>query len=496
MKKIVIIAFLFLGITTTQAQNESGRWAFGASVSVIDFSGPQTKQYFNLKQYRANQRYFVGRYLDPSFNLKADFTFGKVWFPSVTAYPNVVEGKYENRHIYDFGVNVEYKLNNGYILKEEAIVAPYIFTGLGLNSIIDYGKAKGSDVNTYIPFGAGLTVRALNWLSFNLQSSYKLNLDNSFDYTQHSVGVVLNLGGKPKGATATDIEDQVIDSDEDGVTDLIDECPFAAGSEAMFGCPDTDGDGLGDSRDDCPNVAGSLINKGCPAKDSDEDGIPDDKDSCPTVKGEKRYAGCPDTDGDGIVDKYDKCPEEAGVASNSGCPATPVSNTNSNFNTNNETNLNTNTNVNTNTKPVVTPPVNTNTAIVGSSTSNTNSSSTVTNTTNSTSISNANMVEKVIVYFGSASDVVPNTEKAKLTKILATLKANPSYKLLIKGYTDKQGDSSSNVELSLKRATTVWMYLSNNGMDGDKAELYGYGEYSLEAATDKGNRRVVVEIVK
>ena len=206
-------------------------------------------------------------------------------------------------------------------------MAPYIFTGLGLNSIIDYGKAKGSDINTYIPFGVGLTVRATNWLSFNLQSSYKLNLDNSFDYTQHSAGVVLNFGGKPAGSSATDIESEAVDSDSDGVLDLVDECPFAAGTEAMFGCPDTDGDGLGDSRDDCPNVAGSLINKGCAAKDSDEDGIPDDKDSCPTVKGEKRYAGCPDTDGDGIVDKYDKCPKEAGIASNNGCPEAEVQKT-------------------------------------------------------------------------------------------------------------------------------------------------------------------------
>lgn len=475
MKKIILIGLIVLGFATVKAQNESGKWSFGASISAIDFSGPQTKQYFNLKNYRGNQRYFVGRYLNPSFNLKGDFTFGKVWFPKVSAYPNVVDKIYENRHIYDFGVNVEYKLNNGYILKEEAIVAPYIFTGLGLNTIIDYGKANGTDVNTYIPFGVGLTVRATNWLSFNLQTAYKLNLDNSFDYTQHSAGVVLNFGGKPKGSSATDVATEVVDSDNDGVLDLVDECPFAAGPENMFGCPDTDGDGLGDSRDDCPNVAGTLISKGCPAKDSDEDGIPDDKDSCPNVKGEKRYAGCPDTDGDGIVDKYDKCPNEAGIASNSGCPSampkTDVTGSNATY----------------------TPATVNTTSTTTTSTVNT----TYTNTTVTTPSTNmGNLVEKVTIYFGSASDAVPAAEKAKLTKVLSMLKANPNYKALIKGYTDKQGDSASNVELSLKRATTVWQYLSNNGMEGDRAELFGYGETGQEASTDQGNRRVVVEIVK
>lgn len=324
MKKILLMTLILIGFTTMNAQNESARWSFGGGLSGIDFKAPTTKKYFNFKGVRASQRYFIGRYLNPSFNLKADFTFGKIWFPEVDGYPNVVTGMYDNKHIYDLGLSIEYKLNNGYILKESARVSPYLFTGIGTNFIIDYGKAEGTDINAFIPFGVGLNVRITNWLALNLQSAYKLNLDNSFDYTQHTASLVLSFGGKPKGAEAKDIATEVIDSDNDGVTDLVDECPFAAGAENMFGCPDTDGDGMGDSRDDCPEIAGTLINKGCPATDSDEDGIPDDKDSCPNTKGEKRYAGCPDTDGDGIVDKYDKCPSEKGVASNNGCPMTPV----------------------------------------------------------------------------------------------------------------------------------------------------------------------------
>ncbi len=83
-----------------------------------------------------------------------------------------------------------------------------------------------------------------------------------------------------------------------------------------------------------------------------------------------------------------------------------------------------------------------------------------------------------------------------MNKVISILNANPNYRVLIKGYTDKHGDDASNVNLSLKRATTVWMYLTNNGMSGDKADLYGYGEYDLASSTDTRNRRVVVEIVK
>jgi len=484
MKKLILLIVVLFSIATTNAQNETARWAFGGGISAIDFSGPQTKQYFQFKQFRGNQRYFVGRYLNPSFNLKADLTFGKVWFPKVTAYPEVILGRFENRHIYDFGVNLEYKLNNGYILKETAIVAPYLFTGFGTNWIVDYGAKNndGTDINTYIPFGVGLNIRITNWMAINLSSAYKLNLDNSFDYTQHVASLVLNFGGKPKGGVAKDIETEVIDSDGDGVVDLIDECPFAAGAENMHGCPDTDGDGLGDSRDDCPKVAGSLINKGCPAKDSDGDGIPDDKDSCPNTKGEKRYAGCPDTDGDGIVDKYDQCPNKKGVASNNGCPADDHSMHDHSKHTNNTTTTHT-TNVNT-TQTTVTNNV-----------SSTPINTTSVNTT-STNTNTGTFVEKVVVYFGSASDAIPSTEFSKLQKVLTVLKANPSYKALLKGYTDSQGDDAANVNLSLKRATTVWQYLYNNGMAGEQADLFGYGEYHQDANTNQGNRRVVIEIVK
>lgn len=543
MKKIALIAMIFLGFGSLKAQNESGKWSFGATVSVIDFSGPQTKQFFNLKKYRGNQRYFVGRYLNPSFNIKGDFTFGKVWFPKVSAFPNVVENIYENRHMYDFGVNVEYKLNNGYILKEKAIVAPYLFTGLGFNTIIDYGKAKGTDINTYIPFGVGVTVRATNWLSFNLQTAYKLNLDNSFDYTQHTAGIVLNFGGKPKGGTAKDIATDLIDSDGDGIIDLLDECPFAAGPESMFGCPDTDGDGIGDSRDDCPTVAGTLINRGCPAKDSDGDGVPDDQDSCPNEFGEKRYAGCPDTDGDGIVDKYDKCPNEAGPASNNGCPetsskseivvpnvnaaksaaavevATPAANvttTTTTVTTQKTTPVvevtapavSVSTPAVTETKAkveVTAPKVEVTTEAPKVSTSapnistsrNVNTTFSTTNTVSTSSSTNLGiLVERTTIYFGSASDVVPTAERAKLANVIELLKENPSYRALIKGFTDEVGDEASNLDLSIKRATTVWQYLSNNGMQGNRAEIYGFGKMAQEAETQEGNRRVVIEIIK
>ncbi|MCB0510508.1 MAG: outer membrane beta-barrel protein, partial [Bacteroidetes bacterium] len=153
MKKIFTLLLVASLSLAAIAQNESHKWAVGAGISATDFSGPITKSYFDFDNYKGSGRIFVGRYINPSFNAKLDFTFGKVWFPTITAYPDVVADVYQLKHIYDAGINIEYKFNNGYIFKESAVVAPYIHTGFGFNSIVDY------DVNTYVPFGIGLNIR-------------------------------------------------------------------------------------------------------------------------------------------------------------------------------------------------------------------------------------------------------------------------------------------------------------------------------------------------
>ncbi len=54
--------------------------------------------------------------------------------------------------------------------------------------------------------------------------------------------------------------------------------------------------------------------------DSDNDGIPDANDKCPFIKGGAKSGGCPDSDSDGIIDMDDDCPMEAGPSTNNGCP--------------------------------------------------------------------------------------------------------------------------------------------------------------------------------
>ncbi|MFQ5600440.1 MAG: OmpA family protein [Candidatus Krumholzibacteriia bacterium] len=95
------------------------------------------------------------------------------------------------------------------------------------------------------------------------------------------------------------------DSDQDGIRNQDDRCPYEAedvdGYQDSDGCPDpdNDGDGVQDAVDACPDEA------------EDVDGFEDD-DGCPD----------PDNDGDGVLDASDQCPDTpSGVnVGEAGCP--------------------------------------------------------------------------------------------------------------------------------------------------------------------------------
>jgi type IX secretion system PorP/SprF family membrane protein len=159
----------------------------------------------------------------------------------------------------------------------------------------------------------------------------RFQISYAYDYTtsnlknvssgSHEVSVGFRLGGIGK------------DSDDDGVPDKLDECPFEKGKKADGGCPekeeiaeedleDQDQDGTPDIRDKCPTVAGFVENGGCPIIDTDNDGVPDDEDKCPNDIGTVTNGGCPilDSDKDGVLDEFDKCPDIPGSIMGLGCP--------------------------------------------------------------------------------------------------------------------------------------------------------------------------------
>ncbi len=120
---------------------------------------------------------------------------------------------------------------------------------------------------------------------------------------------------------------QPVDSDGDGFSDAVDNCPSIANANQQ----DSDGDGVGNVCDGCPTdpakIAAGQCGCGVAETDSDGDGTPNCIDGCPSdpAKITAGQCGCGvadvDSDGDGVANCNDGCPTDANkiAAGQCGC---------------------------------------------------------------------------------------------------------------------------------------------------------------------------------
>ncbi|MEP0986492.1 OmpA family protein [Ekhidna sp.] len=467
MRKLLSIIVLLASCYLVVGQSADNRIAFPLGLTLNHFEGKQEGEIFKLNEASLGVETGVKYYLSKSFNLAGNLHFFKL------------DGENFEINTQDYDLALEYKLNNGLIMSEDAKLKPYLTAGFGLlhNSDTDIDKNLG-----VIPVGAGLRYELSDNVDFQIQSRYKITpKDEAFDYLTTSLGLVFTPGGK-KDSDGDGVIDKLDkcpsqaggmatngcpDSDKDGVADKEDNCPRIAGVAQFMGCPDSDGDGIVDTQDSCPNEAGSKENNGCP--DSDGDGIIDRDDACPDVAGISNMNGCPDSDGDGVADKDDRCPQVKGLRANSGCPE---KDTDSDGVIDKEDDC-----------PETAGP-----------------------TSNNGCPEINDEVREVLrealegVQFRSGSDVLLGSSNAKLDKVVQVLKGNLTFNLKISGYTDNTGNEQANLVLSQKRAHAAEKYLVDNGIDASRIEAEGYGIANPVAdnGTREGrakNRRVEFEIV-
>jgi outer membrane protein OmpA-like peptidoglycan-associated protein len=83
----------------------------------------------------------------------------------------------------------------------------------------------------------------------------------------------------------------------------------------------------------------------------------------------------------------------------------------------------------------------------------------------------------------------------ELDKTVSLLKENPTFKILLEGHTDNQGDWSENLKLSNDRVETVKNYLISKGILSSRIQVKGWGgtkpvSSNLTEERRKLNRRV------
>jgi flagellar motor protein MotB len=104
------------------------------------------------------------------------------------------------------------------------------------------------------------------------------------------------------------------------------------------------------------------------------------------------------------------------------------------------------------------------------------------------------------IFFGFDSYELKPESLAELKKLTEFLNGNPGISIRINGHTDNTGDPGYNLELSEKRAESVFNYLIKAGIDYSRLTYAGFGETRPVTAndTEEGkaeNRRTEFEIV-
>lgn len=275
MKKIVVLWAFTLSFCLLSAQNIYHPWFLSAGTNFADFNAinkpfAEIMQSTNWMGKKAPTMLRLGRHVMPGFSVSFIYTSLTLETDKLNAIP--LEKTITDSYFAKAGVQAEYRLANGKLLKDAFFIDPYIFTGFSM-SWIDEQEYPG------IPAGFGVNIWPIDYLGVNFQASYEYLFDFD-DYFHYSIGIAARFGN-------------MIDKDRDMIADRYDACPEIWGLECFDGCPDYDHDGVVDSLDQCPKEHGWPPANGCP--DFDKDGIPDKEDACPCVAGSRQYNGCPDS---------------------------------------------------------------------------------------------------------------------------------------------------------------------------------------------------------
>ncbi|MDC6365250.1 MULTISPECIES: OmpA family protein [Flavobacteriaceae] len=449
LSKLLVVALVFVGFSSIQAQDENNPWQISFGVNAIDtyptndennpFSSPTLfDEYFNVSDHwnilPSVSYVSVSRYVGDGFSVGARGSLNRIEKNGDQAVDDLSHYAIDGTIKYNFLKNTT--------------IDPFVEIGGGYTWVDEIGAGTangGIGVNLWFSENIGLT----------LQTQYKHAFEDYLvKHFQHLAGLSIRFGGT--------------DTDGDGIYDKDDACPEVAGLEAFNGCPDSDGDGIEDGKDSCPNEAGSKEMNGCP--DADGDGVADKDDACPNDAGLAALAGCPDADGDGIADKDDQCPNEAGPSENNGCPW-PDTDGDSVLDKDDQCPQVAGTVAN-NGCPEVTEEVQ----------------------------KQLNDYARTILFDTGKSSIKAESTTV-MVDIIQILNEYPNAKFTVEGHTDSVGRESTNQRLSDERANSVRDFLIDKGIAADRLTAVGYGE-SKPIATNNTragraqNRRVEINLVK
>ncbi|MEL6941622.1 MAG: OmpA family protein [Bacteroidota bacterium] len=474
MKRIILTGLFaaFFMIQLSLGQSPDRKNAFSYQVSILDYYSTFSENYLDAEGFQSlTAKLAYHRNLAGPLNLEIPFRIGSARLP----VPDNALREVANSKLL---TNIDALLQLQFF-RENNLFVPYLSAGIGGTFIED------QDLDFQIPLGLGLDFRLVEGVYLQGRSEYRIStadlegIDKNQNNFAHNIGLKIFLGkGEEK-------PEEPIDSDGDGISDLLDQCPDQTGTKELMGCPDGDGDGIADKDDNCPAVAGEAAFNGCP--DTDGDTVPDSEDKCPDVAGLSKFSGCPDTDKDGIEDAQDACPNVYGVEYLKGCPDSDRDGVGDatdkcpdvagleQFNGCPDTDRD---------------------GIMDSEDDCPEEAGKIEN--RGCPVKEISEADKETlafaaknIQFESNSSYLKTGSSNILDQVADILQRYPDYNVNIDGYTDNVGKDSYNQWLSEKRAERCYNYLADKGIATSRMQYKGYGEENPIADNNTAAGRVL-----
>lgn len=177
MKRQLFTFLMVLSSLGASAQTRAHRNHLSAGFGFQQYNGDLGNTFYDTdEEWYGVARVSLSRYLNASFDLLASATVGDYGHCNDDEVNNPGALNMRSR-LNLFSASLKYKFANGYLLKEDARLSPYVYLGGGYAWIKDIW-ATGDRVNngSYSTFNAGLG------LSYHLASNFDIGLNIGLGY--------------------------------------------------------------------------------------------------------------------------------------------------------------------------------------------------------------------------------------------------------------------------------------------------------------------------
>lgn len=189
MKNQILISALFLSTLSIVAQNKNNKIGVEVGGHIMEYNGNLGNSFFRIDNTTfGGGNASVGLYLNKSFDVNVGVSVGHFGYCQTQAdkkrvvsleqrCPGCIDrlGMGELRSMIISGnTSVKYKFANGYMLKEDSKLAPYVYAGIGINYLSDVMKRNCVNVGTHLTINGGAGVKYNITERFNI--GYNLGL--------------------------------------------------------------------------------------------------------------------------------------------------------------------------------------------------------------------------------------------------------------------------------------------------------------------------------